>query len=151
LFALLEDPSPPAPLTGLQPLGAKSATEGVLRGGNLELLSRLCGTPLQPKLDGAVLLIEDVSERPYRLDRAITQLHASGALEGVRGVLLGELVKCEDKDGVSATEVIVEHFGHLPLLGGAPVGHGARNRALPLGARIRLDGDTATLLDGLVC
>jgi muramoyltetrapeptide carboxypeptidase len=150
LFAALESADPPAPLGGLRVLRGGRA-EGVLLGGNLEIVSRLAGTPWQFDLNGAVLLLEDVGERPYRIDRALTQLELAGGLRGVAGVILGDFIGCAEKDGSppSAEEVIVERLGRLgvPIVAGAPIGHGQRNRAVPLGARVRLDGATVTFLE----
>jgi muramoyltetrapeptide carboxypeptidase len=144
LFALLESPAAPPPLTDLQAL-APGRGEGRLWGGNLEVLSRLCGTPWSlPADEPIVLLIEEVGERPYRIDRQLTQLRLSGALRSLAGVIVGDLVGCVEKDGgpPDALAVIVERLGApgVPILAGAPVGHGARNRALPHGARVRVDG-----------
>lgn len=155
LFALLESPAPPPPLTGLRALHG-GAAEGRLAGGNLELVSRLVGTPWALDLDGAVLLIEEIGERPYRIDRQLTQLALAGAFDGLRAVVVGDLVGCAEKDGAGPTaeEVIAERFAArgVPVLAGAPVGHGARNRALPLGARVRVDtaAGTVRFADGAV-
>jgi muramoyltetrapeptide carboxypeptidase len=144
LVALLEEPQPPAPLASLSSLGAGSQAIGPLLGGNLELVRSLVGTPDALQLRGAVLLLEEIGERPYRIDRALTQLLTSGALDQVAGVLLGDFTGCEERDGAppSAIEVVAERLAPLgvPVLAGAPIGHGPRNRAVPLGARVRLDG-----------
>jgi muramoyltetrapeptide carboxypeptidase len=141
LIDLLESSRAPPPIDGLQPLVAGNA-EGVLLGGNLELISRMVGTPWQLDLDGAVLLLEEVGEKPYRIDRALTQLELAGALKGVRGVVIGDLQHCEEPKPPTAEEVIAERLGRLgvPILAGAPVGHGDRNRALPLGVRVAIEG-----------
>jgi muramoyltetrapeptide carboxypeptidase len=148
VFSLLESEAPPAALTGLFTLHPGVA-EGRLAGGNLELLSRLCGSPLAPSLADAVLLLEEVGERPYRIDRALTQLRRSGAFAGLRGVIVGELHRCVEPDGAgpSALEVVAERFAGLgvPVVAGAPVGHGARNRALALGAHARVDAASGTV------
>ena len=149
LFALLEGELG-APLTELRSVGASAIAEGPLIGGNLELVTRLCGTPFAFDLDGAVLLLEEVGERPYRIDRSLTQLALSGALAKVRAVVLGELVRCEEPDGSgpSAEEVVIERLGALgvPVLLGLPVGHGTRNRALALGVTVRVDGVAGALV-----
>jgi muramoyltetrapeptide carboxypeptidase len=116
-------------------------------GGNLELLSRLCGTPLAAALlpgEPVVLLLEEVSEAPYRIDRALTQLWLAGGLAQVQAVVVGDLWRCEgpaDGSHPSALAVLGERFGRLgiPVLAGAPIGHGSRNRAVPLGARVRVE------------
>ena len=120
--------------------------EGPLFGGNLTLLSHLCGTALMPPLEGAVLLLEEVGEAPYRIDRKLTHLAQAGVFARVSGVLVGDLVGCDDARQ-DAASVVRERLGRLglPVLTGAPVGHGARNRALPIGAPVRLDADAGTL------
>lgn len=127
--------------------------EGPLVVGNLEVLRAMVGTPWMPSLDGALLGIEDVGERPYRIDRALTQLLTSGSLRGVRGVVVGQLHGCVEPDhgssqGADATTVIAERLGRLgvPVVTGFPFGHApGRNAALPFGAPVRLHADDATL------
>jgi len=120
------------------------------------MISRLCGTPWALRLDGAILFLEDVGERPYRVDRQLTQLRLAGALDRVAGVVLGDFIGCVEKDGSApdAEAVITERLAGrgVPIVAGAPIGHGERNRALPHGARARLDAaaGTLTLLEGAV-
>ncbi|HEX8952565.1 MAG TPA: LD-carboxypeptidase [Polyangia bacterium] len=155
LFALCESPSPPPPLTGLRGLHGGRA-EGPLVGGNLEMITRLVGTQFSLPLDGAVLFLEDVGERPYRIDRQLTQLRLAGALDGLAGVVLGDFIGCVEKDGSGpdAEAVLAERLGArgIPVVAGAPIGHVERNRALPHGARARLDAAAGTLelLEGAV-
>jgi muramoyltetrapeptide carboxypeptidase len=151
LIDLLESASPPPPVEGLRTLVGGRA-QGLLRGGNLELISRLVGTPWQLDLDGAILLLEEVGEAPYRIDRALTQLELAGALAGVRGVVLGDFERCEADTPPAAEEVVVERLGRLgvPIVADAPVGHGKRNRALPLGARAEISDGTLIFADAAV-
>ena len=138
--ALLEGKAS-APLEGLSCVRPGRA-EGVLFGGNLTVLGALVGTPYMPNLDGTVLLLEDVTERPYRIDRTLTSLLQSGALAGVQAVVLGQFSQCDaGADGVSALQVLEERLSALgvPVLGDAPVGHVAENRAVLLGARVAVD------------
>ena len=147
LFALLESPAPAAALTGTDTYVAGTA-EGPLLGGNLSVLTRLLGTPFLPPLEGAVLLLEDVGERPYRLDRMWTHLALAGVFRQVRGIVLGEFTGCEEKDGdYSSGEVLRElALGTgLPCAVGFPVGHGAQNQPVPLGVRVRLDAGSRRL------
>jgi muramoyltetrapeptide carboxypeptidase len=123
-----------------------AVVEGPLLGGNLTLLAHLVGSPHLPDLEGAILLLEEVDEAPYRIDRMLTQLLASSSFPRAAGVVLGDFVRCEGHAGfppehASAELVAAERLGPLgiPVLAGAPVGHGERNRALPLGLRTRLD------------
>lgn len=151
-FALLEG-RPVAPLAGTETIRS-GVVEGPLVGGNLALVAALVGTPFLPSLAGAVLLLEDVGERPYRLDRLWTQLVLSGALRGVAGLVLGEFTDCEEKDAsFTSAQVLAELTGSLgvPVLAGVPIGHGSVNQPVVLGARVRLDASARQLipLEGL--
>ncbi len=108
---------------------------GTLLGGSLAMLAHLCGTPWLPSLQGAVLFFEDVAEKPYKLDRYLTQLRLAGALDGVRAVCVGHLTAC-DADGLTGAEVVRElvHALGVPAIEGLPVGHDDHNLALPLGS-----------------
>ena len=141
------------PLSGTEVVRA-GVVEGPLLGGNLSLLASLVGTRWMPSLSGAVLLIEDVGERPYRLDRMWTHLALAGALDGVVGIVLGEFTDCEEKDATfTAREVLHELVSALgvPVLAGLPIGHGAVNHPVVLGAKVRLDATAKRLefIEGL--
>jgi muramoyltetrapeptide carboxypeptidase len=114
---------------------------GRLFGGNLAVLAALVGTPHLPRA-GGVLLLEDVGERPYRLDRMLTTLREARYFEGVSAVLVGELVDCgAGADGATAESVFADRLGDLgvPVIAGLPFGHGERNVPLRLGASVELD------------
>ena len=113
---------------------------GPLLGGSLTMLAHLCGTPWQPSFRGAILFLEDVGERPYKLDRYLTQLRWSGALAGVAGVAVGQLTDCDGGDGEAAATVrrLVAAL-EVPAIEGLPAGHEDRNLALPLGPLARLE------------
>ncbi len=146
-FSILEGRAV-APLSGTETIRGGSA-EGALIGGNLALIASLVGTPFLPSLSGAVVLLEDVGERPYRLDRMLTQLRLAGALQGIAGIVLGEFTDCEEKDATfTSAEVLAELCGSLgvPVLAGLPIGHGAVNQPVVLGARVRLDATARQLL-----
>lgn len=125
---------------------------GPLVAANLTLAAMLVGTPWALPLRGAVLALEEVGEKPYEIDRYLTQLRLTGALAEVRAVLLGQLTRCTDPlppaGGVdspdAARAVFIERLAQLPLAIGAPIGHGAVNEALPFGARCVLDLDRGT-------
>jgi muramoyltetrapeptide carboxypeptidase len=85
----------PAPLVGSEAAGRGRAT-GPLVPANLEVLRSLIGTPWLPDLAGTIVALEEIGERPYRIDRALTQLQTSGALAGVRGFAVGQLCACEE-------------------------------------------------------
>jgi muramoyltetrapeptide carboxypeptidase len=120
---------------------------GTLLGGNLCLLAASIGTPDLPDLRGAVLLIEDVGEPPYKVDRMLTHLHRSGALAGLAGVAVGQFTGCADAGPVTVVEVLAERLGALgvPVLGGLPVGHGTGQLTVPLGVPATLDATAGTL------
>jgi muramoyltetrapeptide carboxypeptidase len=127
--------------------------EGPLIVGNLELLRSLIGTPAMPDLRGTILAIEEVGERPYRIDRALTHLLESGSLRGVAGVAVGDLHACAEPDhggshGWTAAEVIEERLARLgiPVITGLPFGHApGRNAAVGFGVCHRLDADQGSL------
>lgn len=143
-FASLEG-QPLAPLPGLRSI-TKGVAEGPLLGGNLSVFTRLIGTPWLPDLRGSVLLIEDVGEKPYRLDRMWMHLELAGLFDGVRGIVFGEFTGCDEKDH-SAADVLDELAVTLgvPCAAGFRVGHGEVNQPLVLGAPVRLDADACTL------
>ncbi|MEC8423479.1 MAG: LD-carboxypeptidase, partial [Myxococcota bacterium] len=82
----------PVHLPGAQVAGPVGRVEGPLVGGNLCVLASLAGTPFAISARGCILLLEEIGERPYKVDRLVTQLHRSGALDGVRGVALGQFI-----------------------------------------------------------
>jgi muramoyltetrapeptide carboxypeptidase len=106
------------------------------------------------------LFLEEVGERPYRIDRLLTHLELAGVFAAVAGVVVGDLVACEEPaqsrvSSPSAIAVVRERLARLsiPVALGAHIGHGARNRALPYGVRARLDARAGTLdaLEAPVC
>lgn len=113
-------------------------------GGNLAVLAALAGSRYLKPPRGAVLLLEDVTERPYRIDRMLTTLRLCGALEGLSAIVCGELTRCEPgPDGITAEEVLARSLAPLgiPVVLGAPFGHGAANASFVVGARARVWGD----------
>ena len=119
---------------------------GTLVGGNLTLLHACAAAGRLRFPPGAILLIEDVTERPYRVDRMLTTLALGGHLRGVVGVVAGEFTDCTPgPDGVTVDAVLRDRLGALgiPAVMGAPVGHGRRNEPVVLGAEARLAADAA--------
>ena len=127
--------------------------EGRLVGGNLSLLSALCGTPFMPDLTNGILVLEDVNEPVYRIDRMLQQLKLAGVLNGCRAIAFGDCTGClEDAGGAEAgagqfDEVLGElaHALGVPCVAGIPVGHIAEQWTIPLGAMGTLDTATRTL------
>ena len=158
LSRLLEDAAPPPLLTTLDSV-VPGRVRGPLLGGNLEVFSRLLGTPFFPDPTGAVLFFEDVGERPYRIDRLLTHLDLAGVFGAAAGVVVGDFTGCVEPEATRALSptvaaVLEERLGRLaiPVAFGAPVGHGARNVALPYGIDVELDTRAGTLaaLTGVV-
>ena len=124
---------------------------GPLQGGNLAVLTSLSGTPYMPRLDGAILFLEDVNEYIYRIDRMLSTLMLSGALARVAGVVLGGFSNCQPSEGSFGTltldEVFDDYFGGLgvPVYRGAQFGHVKRKFTLPLGVPAEIDADAGTL------
>jgi muramoyltetrapeptide carboxypeptidase len=115
--------------------------EGPLVGGNLTLLFTMAAAGALTVPDGAILALEDVTERPYRVDRMLTALRASGHLARVGAVVLGGFTQCDPgPDGVTVDAVLAERTRGLgvPVLAGAPFGHIDDNRAFVQGARVRV-------------
>lgn len=150
LRALLFDDRPPPPIAWdpMHPLGARDGrAEGELRGGNLAVLAALCGTPLQPSFRGAIALLEDLNEPPYKLDRLLTQLLLAGAFDGVRGVVVGDLV-APGEPSVGRAEAVAERLSSLgvPVAFGAPFGHAGRNQPVAFGTLHELDAGRGRLV-----
>jgi len=121
---------------------------GPLLVGNLTVATHLLGTPHLPALRGAVLVLEDVGEAPYRLDRLLTHWRLCGALQQLAAIAFGQFSACDDPDSSSdAQTVLRERTADLgiPVLTGLPVGHEPGNAALPLGGLARLDADAGQL------
>jgi muramoyltetrapeptide carboxypeptidase len=133
-----EAPAPGAGLVGRATI-RPGRVSGQLLGGTLAILAHLQGTPFAPRLDGAILFLEDVGEKPYRIDRYLTQLRLSGALSGIVGLAVGQVTGCDEGD-VLAADVVRDAALALgvPAVEGIPAGHVDANFALPLGARATL-------------
>jgi muramoyltetrapeptide carboxypeptidase len=136
----------PATETGAATAPGPRAT-GTLLGGNLCMLASTIGTPDFPDLRGAILLLEDVDEVPYKVDRMLTHLRRAGVLAGVAGVALGQFTRCADGWPVTVAEVLADRLAPLgvPVLGGLPIGHGYGQVTVPVGVPATLDVAAGTL------
>ena len=123
-------------------------------GGNLTLISTTMGTPFEIETRGRILLLEDVDEQPYSIDRMLTQLRLAGKLDGVAGIIFGECKDCRPRDykpGFESTlsfgEVLDEILSKLevPVLAGLTFGHTGDQLTLPLGVMATLDADKGEL------
>lgn len=136
----LENP-PHSPATVLR----TGVGQGTLLGGNLSLLVSSLGTPFLPSLRGAILVLEEVDEYPYRIDRMLTQLENSGIARAVNGVVFGQFTRCVPKDPSKPSlpvEVVQKDFVsrlNCPVFGNLQYGHVPCKLTLPLGLEARLD------------
>lgn len=122
---------------------------GPLTGGCLTLLCRSLGTPYEVDTRGSILIIEDVSEPPYKIDGMLWQLKAAGKFEDVKGVIVGEMVGCgkgaRDKRWLDESFSEVFSDGAFPVLTRLPLGHGKETWTLPLGVEAVLDTEARAL------
>lgn len=129
------------------PVRVPGRAVGRLLGGNLCLITATLGTPDMPDLTGAVLLVEEVQEPPYKVDRMLTHLRRAGVLDGVAGVAVGQFTDCADGWDTTVVDVLTDRLGDLgvPVLGGLPIGHGPGQLTVPVGTSATLDATAGTL------
>jgi muramoyltetrapeptide carboxypeptidase len=119
---------------------------GVTTGGTLALLATSIGTSTSPdSARGGVLLLEDVDEEDFRIDRMLTQLRRSGYLDGVAGIVCGNFDNCGPAEHIE--EILAERLGDLgvPMIAWANVGHGGAFQTFPIGIAAELDATARTL------
>lgn len=124
---------------------------GRLVGGNLAVLTAIVGTPYAPDFDGAILMLEDVNESVYRLDRMLTQLRLAGALDRLAGLVFGAFTEIppdtsnEDRPLDDLLAEFAQRAG-VPCLSNFPMGHLDVQWTIPLGAPAWLDADDKTIV-----
>ena len=119
--------------------------EGTVIAGNLAMIAATTGSPEQPQLDGKLLLVEDIGEPDWRIDRFLAQLERSGALRGLRGLGLGTFEGCTPDGGAEAVLMAWADRLDVPALAGLPFGHGADVMPIALGRFAVLDAEQGTL------
>lgn len=124
--------------------------EGILTGGNLTVLNNLIGTEYLPDLTGKIVLLEDVGEKPYRIDAMLTQFRNTGLFDKCAGFILGDFTDCGG-DPNKPTLTLHEIFSELlpqdkPILQSVHAGHGRDKITLPLNIPYRIRGNTLTAL-----
>lgn len=132
--------------------GPECVTEGTVWGGNLALLVSLIGTPWLPNIENGILVVEDINEHPFRVERMLLQLLHSGVLARQRAVILGSFsgANPNDYDAGYDLPVVYDYLRtqlDIPVISGLDFGHEQRTVTLPLGANARLvHRDTTTTL-----
>lgn len=124
--------------------------KGRIIGGNLALITALLGTPFAPNFDGAILIIEDIGEAIYRIDRMLRHLILAGALQQCVAIVAGNFRPPRgenSKDNRTLDDVLTEAATRagIPCLAGAPFGHIADQWTIPLGAVAELDTEARSL------
>jgi len=145
LMASLERPSAPH-AWGLRAVRSGDA-RGVLFGGNLALLCAMATANTLVVPEGAIVLLEDVTERPYRVDRMLTSLFEGGHFARASAIVFGDFSECDPgPDRVTIADVIADlaRSSSIPVYAGAPFGHGDRNEAFTIGATAMIEGDVLT-------
>lgn len=125
---------------------------GRLLGGNLALLVALHGTPYEPDYTGAILVLEDVNEEPYRIERMLLQLRLSGSLQRCAGIAFGAFTNAGEKDsalgGSRTLGAVLEEAAraaNVPAICNVPVGHIDDQWSIPFGLEAELDADARRL------
>ncbi len=137
-------PRPEIKIKGLEILKGGKAS-GRLLPGNLTSLLHLLGTPWEPEWRDTILVLEDIGEAPYRIDRLLTHLWAAGRLEQIAGLILGNFDQCGERDTI--WQRVLDLLAHhpIPIWANFPCGHGKRNHILPVGVAARLDSAAGCL------
>lgn len=142
------------PLTDVERQAIKTVHPGIARGrivgGNLALVGAVMGTPYEVQTRGNLLLLEDINEQPYRVDRLLSQLKLAGKLYEVAGVILGQFTECNAPDGeesLTLNKIFADYFQDLgvPIVSNFPIGHCRDNATLPLHVEAELNADLRSL------
>ncbi len=117
---------------------------GILLGGNLSLIASIMGTKYQPNFNESVLVIEDIGEEPYRIDRYLSQLKNSGVLYKISACILGQFTDCVPKEpekSLTLEQIFNDYLGNLkiPVISNLSYGHIPQKLTLPLGVKVGLD------------
>lgn len=124
--------------------------EGILLGGNLTLISGLCGSEYLPHFKNAILFLEEVDENIERVDRMFCQLKLTGILHQIKGFVFGKCTDCGPAAGygsLTLEQVLNDYIKPLgiPAYSGAMIGHIADQFILPVGAKVRIDAEKGTI------
>ncbi|QTA78574.1 Peptidase, S66 family LD-carboxypeptidase A [Desulfonema limicola] len=118
---------------------------GIVICGNLSVLCHLMGTPFQPEFDNHILIIEDIGEPSYKIDRMLTQMKLAGCFKGLSGLVLGSF---KDSGRLHEIYKIVKNIFNdysIPVIAGFDVGHGDCNLSVPIGIKAAIDTEKGIL------
>jgi muramoyltetrapeptide carboxypeptidase len=119
---------------------------GTVTGGNLATLCHLVGTPFEPNLNGHILVLEDIGEPHYKIDRMLVQMKLAGCFNGLAGLALGSFEDCGTLEGIYRIVERVFKEYDFPVLAGFEIGHGKTNITFPVGLKATLDADNHMLV-----
>jgi muramoyltetrapeptide carboxypeptidase len=121
--------------------------EGEMLGGCLSLVVTTLGTPYEVDTAGRILFLEDIGEKPYRVERMLTHLKAAGKLANLAGLVFGDFTGCEGEGSRDIRQVIMDLFESVsyPVVMGLAAGHGPENLTLPFGVKMSLSADEGVL------
>ena len=160
-----------AALTSAAPIGTILATDklifrhdvrlpslaGTLIGGNLSLISAMIGSPYFPRVNDPILFLEEIDERPYRIDRTLQHLKLNGIFHRTKGLILGSFIDCtpaKGKPSLTLRQVFADVFSNAsyPVVSGFHHGHVGRSGALPICVRALINGrnNQLRILESLV-
>ena len=129
---------------------SSGTAKGKLIGGNLSLVSAMCGTAYLPSAKGKIVFLEDVEEKPYSIDRMLIQLEQAWDLKKAKGILLGEFADCDSESDRSLTllETLENHFKDcgIPVLYNVPFGHIDDQATLPIGIKVSMHTKTKDII-----
>lgn len=130
----------------------EGTAEGILAGGNLSLVVNHIGTDYDIDLKGKILFLEEIDEKPYRIDRMLTQLINAKKFNGIAGIALGVFRKCDidktdNNNSFTLKEVLIDRLKSLnvPIVYGLSIGHIINKFTLPFGIKAKLNTNNFTL------
>ncbi len=121
-------------------------TVGKVSGGNLATLCHLIGTPFEPDFKDCILVIEDIGEATYKIDRMLIQMKLAGCFKDLAGLVLGSFKDCGKMEAIYEIVEKVFREDTFPILAGFEIGHGTSNHTIPIGLPATLDADDHLLL-----
>ncbi|MFC2075315.1 LD-carboxypeptidase [Bdellovibrionota bacterium] len=123
--------------------------KGTLVGGCITLIASSLGTPYEVDSKGKVLFLEDKGVEPYQLDRMLTQLKNAGKFKGIKGIVFGSMINCDDKEHDYKWQDVVLSVlpdADFPILTNFPAGHGTPKISLPFGTTVEIDANNRSIV-----